>query len=43
MSDFKKEFMDLVHKYYPDYEHIEIKVSKPPATFPAKIDVRVME
>ena len=43
MSDFKKEFLDLVHKYYPDYEHIEVKVSRPPDTFTARIDLRVME
>jgi dihydroneopterin aldolase len=43
MSEFKREFMQLVLKYYPDYEHIEVKVSKPFATFPAKIEVRVME
>lgn len=43
MSQFKTELMALIIKWYPDYEHIEIKVSKPPATFPAKIDIRVME
>lgn len=43
MSEFKKELMQLILKWYPDYEYIEIKVNKPPATFSAKIDVRVME
>jgi septum formation topological specificity factor MinE len=43
MSEFKKELMTLIHKYYPDYEYIEIKVNRPPDTFSATIDVRVME
>lgn len=43
MSEFKKEFVDLVKKYYPDYEHIEVKMSKPPATFSPHIEVRVVE
>jgi hypothetical protein len=43
MSEFKKELMYLILKWYPEYEYIEIKVNKPPVTFPAKIDVRVIE
>jgi septum formation topological specificity factor MinE len=43
MSEFKKELLAVILKYYPDYEYIEIKTSKPMATFAAKIDVRVME
>jgi hypothetical protein len=43
MSEFKKELMQLILKWYPDYEYIEIKVSRPPDTFLATIDVRVME
>jgi len=43
MSEFKKEILELIYKYYPDYEYIEIKVQKPMATFAPKIDVRVIE
>jgi len=43
MSEFKQELIKLVLKYYPDYEYIEIKISKPPATFPAKVDLRLIE
>ncbi|MFA5380283.1 MAG: hypothetical protein WC455_31265 [Dehalococcoidia bacterium] len=43
MSEFKKEILELIYKYYPDYEYVEIKVMKPMATFPPKIEVRVME
>jgi len=43
MSEFKLELVELINKYYPDYEYIEIKVRKPMSTLPTKIDVRVME
>ncbi len=43
MSEFKKEFLNLVNKYYPDYEYIVVKMQKPPATFSPTIDLRVME
>jgi hypothetical protein len=43
MSEFKKELMSLILKWYPDYEYVEIKVMKPMATFSPKIDVRIVE
>ena len=43
MSEFKKEFVELVKKYYPNYEHITVTMGKPPATFQEKITIRVTE
>lgn len=43
MSEFKKEFVDLVKKYYPDYTYIEVKMSKPPAPIPCHIELTVIE
>jgi hypothetical protein len=43
MSEFKTELMTLILKYFPEYEHITIKVSKPMATFSPKIEYEVME
>jgi len=43
MSEFKLELVELINKYYLDYEYIEIKVHRPMANLATKIDVRVME